>query len=103
MEEHSTKRMTFRPLMRGVSDISRALQSSDVIPQSSISKYDRYIRVARFCVGCGELFPFVVDPNGIALLTGNRTNTPIRLVHLSHFQLFPLHPFVFLICVEGIW
>lgn len=83
-----------------VSDICRDLQTSDFIPKASVSTYDRYIVVARLCLSCGALLPFVTELNWRVALTGNRPSTSIGLFHHYHLQPFPLPPFELPSCVE---
>lgn len=66
-----------------VVDIRRDLGSTNFIPTSSASTYDRYIHVARLCFGCEDFQHFVENLNNMDPLTGNNATTSIGLLHLS--------------------
>lgn len=50
------------------------------------------------CIACDEILSFLLELNEREPLTGNKSTTPIKLVHLSYPQLFFLRPFQLLLC-----
>lgn len=84
-------------------DIRRDFQPADLIPTASVSTDDRYIRVARLFIGSDDLLPFVEILNNRELLTGNKTSTPIGIMHLSGSRLLSLRLSDLHIYVDGIW